>query len=192
MTTTKRVLTLAAVTAAATATSLVPATAAQARHHQPHFQITTVTGQARFTQLATHDRVSIDVRGIADDGSGRFEIRSDAGRADGKVMCVTGSRATPGFTDAAIGLHINRSTIAGLPRGTDAIEWVRDGGRRNADASGLVTGSANCPTAGFTVPNGVLVQVPDRAPVNRGDGRSDRRDHRRGHGQDGYRVSIQH
>ncbi|HEY2833296.1 MAG TPA: hypothetical protein VGJ14_12790 [Sporichthyaceae bacterium] len=191
MTKTKRALTLAAVTAATTATSLVPATAAQARHQQPHFQITTVAGQARFTQLPTHDRVSIDVKGISDDGSGRFEIRSDAGRADGKVICVTGSRATPGFTDAAIGLHINRSTIAGLTRGTDAIEWVRDGGRRNADSSGLVTGSANCPTAGFTVPNGVLVQVPDRNPLNGGGDRTDHRDHR-DHRDDGYRVRINH
>jgi hypothetical protein len=188
MTKTKRALILAA----ATATTLVPATAAQAHHRQPHFQITTVTGQARFTQLPTHDRVFINVKGVSDDGNGRFEIRSDAGRATGKVICVTGSRATPGFTDAAIGLHINRSTIADLPRGTDAIEWVRDGGRRNADASGLVTGSANCPAAGFTVPNGVLVQVPDRTPFNGND--ADRRGHRdhRDRRDDGYRVRINH
>jgi hypothetical protein len=151
-------------------------------------QITTVTGQARFTQLPTHDRLFIDVTGISDDGSGRFQIRSDAGRADGKVMCVTGSRAMPGFTDAAIGLHINRSTIAALPRGTDAIEWVRDGGRRNGDFSGLVTGTANCPAAGFRVPNGVLVQVPERNRLNSGDNRWDRHDRR----HEGYRVRIKH
>jgi hypothetical protein len=188
MTKTKRALTLAAATAVATAAALVPATAAQARHHAPRGQVTTVKGTANFTSLVTHDRVLIDVRGIADDGSGRFQIRSDAGRADGKIICVSGSRATPGFTDAAIGLHINRSTIAGLPRGTDAIEYVRDGGQRYADSSGLVTGSANCPTAGFTIPADVLVPVPD-LHHGKHDGRHHAR-HDRGH--NGFQVKIKH
>jgi hypothetical protein len=86
-------------------------------------------------------------------------MQSTAGRAEGKVVCVTGSRATPGYTDAAIGLHINRSTIPGLPRGIDAIEYVRSGDRPNPDFSGLRRGSANCPLAAFTIPTGILMQV---------------------------------
>lgn len=202
MTKTKRALTLTAVTTAATAIALVPATA-QARHVQPRpqLQVTSVTGQANFTQLTTHDQVSINARGVFDDGSGTFQIRSDAGRADGKIICVAGSRNTAGFSDAAIGVHINRSTIAGLPRGTDAIEYVRDGGRNNPDASGLMTGTANCPDAGFSIPDGVLVQVPDQGNsrfdnghgrFDRGNGHLDRNRHRHGgkHGQNGYQVHI--
>jgi hypothetical protein len=162
MTKTKRALTATAITAAASAIALVPATA-QAHHAQPRQigEVTSVMGRATFTQLSTHDQVLIRASGVSDDGNGTFQIRSDAGNATGKVICVTGSQVTDGATDAAIGLHINRSTIDGLPRGTDAIEYVRDGGRGNPDGSGLVTGTANCPDAGFTVPDGVLVQVPD-------------------------------
>jgi hypothetical protein len=191
MTKTKRALTATAVTAAATAIALVPATA-QAHHGQPRAAVTSVTGLASFTQLPSHDQVQIDVSGVADDGSGTFGIRTDNGSASGKVVCVTGSNATAGFTDAAIGLHINRSTISGLARGTDAIEYVRDGGRANPDSSGLVTGGgAICPDAGFTVPNGVLVQVPNNVD-DRGDNRGDNRHHRhhREFDRTGYRVQT--
>jgi hypothetical protein len=159
MTKTKRVLTATAVSAAATAIALVPATA-QARHMQPRPEVTSVSGLANFTQLSTHDRVLVNASGIVDDGMGTVQIRNDSGSATGKVLCVTGSRTTDGATDAAIGLYITRSTIDGLDRGTNAIEYVRDGGRNNPDSSGLTTGSAICPDAGFTVPDGVLVPVP--------------------------------
>jgi hypothetical protein len=165
MTKTKRALTATAVTAAATAIALVPATA-QARHAQPQPEVPSVTGLANFTQLSTHDRVLIYASGILDDGFGTVQIRNDNGTAKGKVVCVTGSRATTGFTDAAIGLHITRSSINGLNRGSDVIEYVRDGGRTNPDFSGLSGGGAICPDAGFTVPNGVLVQVPDNGTGN--------------------------
>jgi hypothetical protein len=218
MTKTKRVLTATAVTAAATAIALVPATA-QAHHaqHSRLEELTSVLGQATFTQLSTHDQVRIDAQGILDDGNGTVQIRNDNGTASGKVVCVTGSQATNGFTDAAIGLHINRSTIDGLRRGSDVIEYVRDGGRDNPDYSGLADGGAVCPDAGFTVPDGVLVQVPDtsddnntgnggftgRNPWNDGrwndDGRGDRfdrghrnRHHGNHHSRDltGFQVNI--
>jgi hypothetical protein len=166
MTKTKRALTATTVVAAATATALVPATA-QAQHFQPRQdEVTSVVGHADFRNLPTHDRVLIGARGTADDGFGVFRVQNDDGTLTGRITCVTGSRATRGFTDAAIGVHITRSTIPGLPRGTDAVEYVRDGGWRRADASGLVAGTADCPESGFTVPAGVLVRVPSARSDN--------------------------
>jgi hypothetical protein len=194
MTKTKRALAATAITAAATAIALVPATA-QAHHVQPREAVTTVSGLANFTQLPTHDRVNVDVSGVADDGAGTFQISNDNGTASGKVVCVTGSNATADFSDAAIGLHINRSTISGLARGTDAIEYVRDGGRGNPDGSGLVTGDhAICPDAGFTIPDGVLVQVPDNGDdgSNNGFGNGDDRGDNGGFGDGHDRFDRHH
>jgi len=198
MTKTKRALTATAVTAAATAIALVPATA-QAHHIQPRdFQTTTVMGHATYSQLSTHDQVLVGARGAADDGFGVFRISNDDGTVRARITCVTGSTATDGVTDAAIGLHITRSTIAALPRGTDAIEYVRDGGRNQADASGLVRGSSVCPASGFTVPDGVLVNVPEQRDNNRGHhrwhryGRYDHRFHGFNRDSDGFRVQIRH
>jgi hypothetical protein len=154
MTTLRRALTIAAAPALAGTLALIPTTAQAAGP-----AVTQVTGHATFN-LPTRDRVTLhNVQGIFDDGRGEVTVRSTAGNLTGKVVCVTSSRVTPGFTDAAIGLHINRSTIAGIPRGTDAIEYIRSGRRGNPDASGLVLGTANCPASGFTIPAGVLVQV---------------------------------
>jgi hypothetical protein len=199
MTKTKRALTATAVTAAATAIALVPATA-QARHMQPRdLETTTVMGHADYTQLSTHDQVLVGARGVADGGFGAFGIQNDDGTARGRITCVTGSTATDGVNDAAIGVHITRSTIAGLPSGTDAIEYVRDGGGNQSDASGLVTGTATCPESGFTVPSGVLVTVPDQ-PGDNNPGedrwqrysRYPRADDGFDRGRDGFRVQIQH
>jgi hypothetical protein len=108
-------------------------------------------------------------------------------------VCVTGSRATPGFTDAAIGVYINRSTIPGLPRGTRGIEYVRDGGRINPDSSGLRVGTAECPAAGFTVPNGVLVQLPADRTNRWGNGWFGNRDGRWGDdGRDRFDRHFRH
>jgi hypothetical protein len=194
MTKTKRALTATAVTAAATAIALVPATA-QAHHMQPRdVETTTVLGHANYRQLSTHDQVLVGARGAADDGFGVFRISNDDGTARARITCVTGSDATRGVTDAAIGLHITRSTIDALPRGTNAVEYVRDGGWRTADASGMVTGSSVCPESGFTVPNGVLVNVPDQRDNHRGHHRWHRYSRYDGfnRNQDGFRVQIQH
>jgi hypothetical protein len=195
MTKTKRALTATAVTAAATASALVPATA-QAHHVSPRdLETTTVVGHANYRQLSTHDQVLVGARGAVDDGFGVFRISNDDGTVRARITCVTGSTATRGVTDAAIGLHITRSTIAALPRGTDAIEYVRDGGWRRPDASGMVTGTSVCPASGFTVPNGVLVNVPKQRDDQRGHHRwqwYSRYDDGVNRNQDGFRVQIQH